>query len=222
MDVNARSLSDSTFKLAQKKIQSRWWLILSLSLLGINPMKEVLGEKQELSSTATVEVYRSKLSPSGNLRFSPQMATEAKITFSPLKVTDRKMPQSVRQLEAQTSNSQVRLVDTRKNHTHPSNYVVEAKVSDGPFGTQGLANNQMTITMKPTSETFQVNNLRVVTLSEKVQPIFDVLYQNESIVPLAVNLNPVLESEKFTSLDLQPGQTKVYGAQIFWTLTPKI
>lgn len=164
------------------------------------------------NSNAVVEV--EGLSNAGTVKFSENANTEASIIFSKINTKDN--PTLVNEQVA--GKAVISIIDTRTGLSGQDEWQVRTKLSDGPFGNKGFLLNQLGVTLTPTTQETAIQPAAKVTMNDtEEQQAFTVGYVEGSNERKTVVLNPQL-----TITDTKLLQSGVYGANITWTLTPKV
>lgn len=168
--------------------------------------------EDQVNSNAIVKVDSPTVA--GTVRFSDTANIDASIEFEDLNTQNN--PTSLN--EKQSGKSKIEVIDTRTGSGQKDEWSVRTKLTDGPFGNKGFLLNRLGIVLNPTTneQSLTVNNSVNLQNSDE-QEIFKVGYQEGNTESKSVNLNPQL-----TIGDAKLLQTGVYGANVVWTLTPKV
>ena len=150
----------------------------------------------------------------GTVRFNETANIDASIEFKDLNTKNNPTILD----EKQAGKSKISVVDTRSGNGIKDDWSVRTQLTDGPFGNKGFLLNNLGITLNPTTNdsTLTVNSgINLQNSDEK--EVFKVGYQQGNQQEKSVILNPQL-----TIGNAQALQTGVYGANVVWTLTPKV
>nr|WP_303393682.1 MULTISPECIES: hypothetical protein [unclassified Enterococcus] len=178
----------------------------------VQPAAKVPNKDDLTNSNAVVEV--ESVTNSGTVKFSENANTEASIIFSKINTKDRQTLVE----ENEPGKAVVSVIDTRTGEASQNEWNVRTKLSDGPFGNKGFLLNNLGVVLTPSTQEESVTTAEKVTMNDNGEyQAFSVAYKEGSNERKAVTLNPQL-----TVGDTNLLQSGVYGANITWTLTPKV
>lgn len=178
----------------------------------VQPAAKVQNKDDLTNSNAVVEV--ESVTNSGTVKFSENANTEASIIFLKINTKDRQTLVE----ENEPGKAVVSVIDTRTGEASQNEWNVRTKLSDGPFGNKGFLLNNLGVVLTPSTQEESVTTAEKVTMNDNGEyQAFSVAYKEGSNERKAVTLNPQL-----TVGDTNLLQSGVYGANITWTLTPKV
>ncbi|MBO0423660.1 DUF4822 domain-containing protein [Enterococcus plantarum] len=181
-------------------------------LIVMPPVKTEEDAEGSAKSNAIVEV--ENLTTAGTVKFSENATTEASIIFEKLNTKDN--PSTLNEKEA--GKATVSVLDTRKGAGEKDEWTVKTKLTDGPFGNKGFLLNKLGVSLEPsTQDSTLTPNAKVTMNDSEEHQAFTIGYQEGNNERKTLTLNPQLIIGQSSLL-----QSGVYGANITWTLTPKV
>lgn len=178
----------------------------------VQPATKVVDKDDLTNSNAVVEV--EGVMNTGTVKFSEDANTEASIIFS--KINTKNKQTLVNEQEA--GKAKISIIDTRNGTDEKNEWNVRTKLSDGPFGNKGFLLNSLGVILNLSTQEQTIDPAENVPLNDtEEKQAFTVKFAEGNNERKTVTLNPQL-----TVADTNSLQSGVYGANVTWTLIPKV